>query len=194
MKKSFNTRKLVLLALLTAIVVVLQSVAAVLPIFPFTLTLVLIPIVIGSALINTFAGCWLGLVFELVVLLTGNANVFLAFSPAATILVLLLKGVLTGLSAGWTYKLLAAKNRTIAVVAAAVISPIVNTGVFILGCYVFFLPVVMGFQEAFGLVGANAVIFLGFVGLNFPLELIINIVLSPTIVRLVQYGQDKRQV
>ena len=190
--KSFDTQKLVLLALLTAIVAILQMIAVILPIFPFTLTLVLIPIVIGAALINTFAGCWLGLVFGLAVLLSGNANVFLAVNPAATIFVVLLKGMLSGFAAGAVYKLLAGKNKTVATVAAAIVSPIVNTGIFVLGCYVFFMPVVMGFIDIFGLKNANAVIFLGFVGMNFPLELGFNIVLSPTIVRLVQYGQDRR--
>ena len=192
--KHFNTRKLVLLALLTAIVVVLQTLAAALPMFPFTLTLVLIPMVIGAALVNTVAGGWLGFVFGLVVLLTGNAGIFLAFNPAATIFVVLLKGILAGLAAGAVYKLLEKKGRTAAAISAAVICPIVNTGIFILGSYAFFLPVVMGFAETFGYDNATAIIFLGFVGINFPLELGVNLVLSPVIVRLIQYGQDRRGV
>jgi uncharacterized membrane protein len=190
--KSFNTRILVLLALLTAIIAVLQSLAAVFPIYPFTLTLVLVPMVIGAALAGPLAGGWLGLVFGLVVLLTGNANIFLALNPAATIAVVLLKGALSGLTAGTVYKLLESKSKTIATIAAAIVCPIVNTGIFIIGSYVFFMPVVMGFSEVFGYDNATAIIFLGFVGINFPLELVVNLVLSPTIVRLVQYGQDRR--
>ena len=189
--KSFDVRQIVLLALLTAIVAVLQSVAAVLPIFPFTLTLVLVPIVIGSALINAYAGCWLGLVFGLTVLLTGNANIFLAFDPLATILVVLLKGALAGLTSGAVYKLLERKSKTAAVIVAALICPIVNTGIFVLGCYLFFLPVVMSFGEVFGHESAAAIIFLGFVGINFPLEVAVNIVFSPTIVRLVQFYNSR---
>ena len=193
-RKTLNTRNLVLLALLTAIVIILQVFAAFLPIFPFTLTLVLVPIVIGAALVSPSSGGWLGLIFGAVVLLTGNANVFMALNPAATIIIVLLKGLLAGLAAGFVYKLLAKKSRTVAVVCAAVVCPIVNTGIFIIGSYIFFLPVVMGFADFFGYDNATAIIFLGLVGINFPLELAINLVLSPTIVRLIQYGQDKREV
>lgn len=187
-----DTKKLVLLALFTAIVVVLQGLAAVLPIYPFTLTLVLIPMVIGSALLGVYAGCWLGLVFGFVVLLTGNANVFLTFNPAATIFVVLLKGALAGFAAGAAYRAIAGKNRTAAVITAAVVCPVVNTGIFILGSYAFFLPKIMEFGGALGYENATAIIFLGLVGINFPLELGVNLVLSPVIVRLVQYRQEKR--
>ena len=190
--KSFDTRKLVLLALLTAIVVVLQTLAAVVPLFPFTLTLVLVPIVIGAALVNTLAGVWLGFVFGLVVLLTGDAGIFLAFNPAATIFVVLLKGAIAGLASGAIYKLLERKGKTVAAITAAIVCPVVNTGIFIIGTYIFFLPIVIGFTEVFGYDNAAAIIFLGFVGFNFPMELGINIILSPVIVRLIQYGQDRR--
>jgi len=170
----------------------LQSLAALFPLYPFTLTLVLVPMVIGSALISPLAGGWLGAVFGFVVLITGNANLFLTLDPAATISIVLLKGILAGLAAGAVYKLLAGKSRTIAVITAAIVCPIVNTGIFIIGSYLFFLPVVMGFTEVFGYDNATAIIFLGFIGINFPLELGINLVLSPVIVRLIQYGQDRR--
>ena len=200
--KSLNTRKLALLALLTAIVVVLQALAAVLPIYPFTLTLVLVPMVIGAALVGTLAGGWLGLVFGLVVLLTGNANVFLAIDPLATILIVMIKGILAGLAAGIVYRSTAKISKTAAAISAAVISPIVNTGIFAAGVYFIMIPsmrtAAMNMDPAFDwlrgldLTSPAALIFIGFIGLNFFLELGINLVLSPTIVRLIQYGQDKR--
>jgi len=190
--KSFDTRKLVLLALLTAIVVVLQALAAVLPIYPFTLTLVLVPMVIGAALVGTLAGGWLGLVFGIVVLLSGNANLFLAVNPFATILVVIVKGALAGLAAGAVYKLLAAKNKVAATLIAAAVCPIVNTGIFVLGCYAFFLPTITEWATGGDFVNVTAFIFIGMIGLNFVFEFAINIILSPVIVRLVQYGQDKR--
>jgi len=191
--KTFNTRNLVLLALLTAIVVVLQLMASIIPIYPFTLTLVLVPMVIGAALIGIPAGIWLGLVFGFVVLVTPpQATLFLGWNAPATILVVLLKGALAGLAAGAAYKLLAKKNRTAAVITAAVICPLVNTGIFVLGSYAFFLRYIAEFGAAIGFESATTTIFLGFIGINFPLEVVINLVLSPTIVRLIQYGQDKR--
>ena len=190
--KSFDTRKLVLLALLTAIVIVLQAVAAVLPVYPFTLTLVLIPMIIGAALVNTYAGGWLGLVFGFVVLVTGNANAFMAVDPAATITVVMLKGILAGLAAGAVYKLLAKKNLTFAAIAAAIVCPVVNTGVFLIGSYVFFLPTITQWGVAAGFKSATEFILIGMIGFNFLAELALNLVLSPTIIRLIQYGQARR--
>jgi len=193
-KKKPDTQKLVLLALLTAIVIVLQVLAVALPIFPFTLALVLVPMVIGTALISPLAGGWLGFVFGFVVLVTGNANLFLIYNPAETIIVVLLKGALAGFAAGFIYKLLAGKSKDVATVCAAIICPIVNTGIFIIGAYAFFIPTIMKYKELFGFVGsesATEIIFLGLIGLNFPLELGINIVLCPAIVRLIQYGQKR---
>ena len=191
-QRNLNTRKLVLLALLTAIVVVLQVLAVILPIYPFTLTLVLVPMVIGAALVGTAAGGWLGLVFGFAVLLSGNANVFLAVNAIGTVTVVLLKGIFAGLAAGAVYRLFAGKNKTVAAVAAAVICPVVNTGIFIIGSYVFFLSTLEEWGAAAGFADVTAFIFIGMIGLNFIIELAINLVLSPVIVRLIQYGQDRK--
>jgi len=183
----------VLLALLTAIVIVFQIVAIVTrPLFPmFSITLVLVPIVIGAALIGIYAGAWLGLVFGFAVLISGDAAPFMAIDPFGTILVVLLKGMLAGLASGVIYKLLVRTGKTIAAIAAAVVCPLVNTGVFIVGSYVFFLPTLTEWGNAAGYASATAFIFLVMVGINFLVEFAINIILSPTIVRLVQYGQSK---
>ena len=192
--KTTNTQKLVLLALLTAIVVVLQILAIVTkPLFPaFTITLVLMPIVVGAALIGTYAGCWLGLAFGAAVLISGDAAAFLVIDPIGTVLVVLLKGALAGLAAGAVYRLFSKKNRTVAAIAAAVVCPLVNTGVFIIGSYIFFLPTLTEWASIFGYANATAYIIFGMIGINIIIELAINIVLCPVIVRLVHYGQDRR--
>jgi len=191
--KSINTRKLVLLALLTAIVVVLQVLAILMrPLFPtFTISLVLVPIVIGAALIGVYSGGWLGLAFGIAVLISGDAALFLAVNPFGTILVVLLKGLLAGLASGAVYKLFAERNKTLAAIGAAIVCPIVNTGIFIAGCYVFFLETLTQWA---GDGNVTTFIFIGMAGVNFLVELGINLVLSPTIVRLIQFGQDKREV
>jgi len=193
MAKRIDTRKLVLLALLTGIVIVLQFLGAFIRFGPFSISLVLMPIAVGAALIGVYAGGWLGLVFGIVVLASGDANPFLAVDPVGTVVVVLLKGAFAGLAAGAVYKLLAGKSRTAAAIAAGVVCPIVNTGVFIIGCYIFFLPIVSGWAAGAGdYANVTAYIFLGMIGVNFLVELGINIVLSPTIIRLIQYGQDRR--
>jgi len=188
-KSTFDTKKIVLLAILTAIVIALQIAAIVTrPLFPmFSITLVLVPIVIGAALIGVWAGAWLGLVFGFAVLISGDAAPFMAIDPLGTITVVLLKGMLAGLAAGFIYKLLSKKDKTIAAITAAIVCPLVNTGVFILGSYIFFIPTLTEWGAAAGYTSVTAFIFLAMVGLNFLVELAINFVLSPTIVRLIQY-------
>lgn len=193
-KGKFDTQKLVLLALLTAIVFVLQLLAILArPLFPlFTITLVLIPIIIGAALIGVYAGAWLGLAFGFAVLLSGDAAAFLAINVPGTILVVLFKGALAGLASGVVYSLIAKKGRTAAAIVSAAICPIVNTGIFVVGTYLFFLETIKEWGAGAGYENATAYIFLGLVGINFLVELGINIVLCPVIVRLIQYGQDRR--
>ena len=191
-EKSINTRKIVLLALFTGIVIVLQFLGAFIRFGPFSISLVLMPIVIGAALVGIHAGGWLGLVFGLVVLLSGDAGPFLAVNPIGAVVVVLAKGILAGLVAGLAYKLLAGKSRTAAAIAAGVVCPIVNTGIFVIGCYVFFLPTLTQWGMDAGFVNVTAFIFLGMITVNFFIELGINIILSPVIIRLIQYGQDKK--
>jgi len=187
----FNTRKLVLLALLTAIVIILQVLAAVLPVYPFRLNLVLVPIVIGAALISPLAGAWLGLVFGGVVLVSSPDVIpFMTYSPLATVAVILARGLLAGSVTGFIYKKLEEKGMTIAAIAAAAVCPIVNTGIFIAGMYIFFIPLL----NEWGVAGASDIasfIFLGMVGFNFIFEFALNIILSPSIVRLIQYNRSK---
>ena len=92
--KRISTRTLTGVALFTAIVVVLQFLGAFIRFGPFSISLVLIPIVVGAALYGPWAGAWLGFVFGVVVLLSGDAAAFLVISPIGTILVVLLKGAL----------------------------------------------------------------------------------------------------
>ena len=196
--KTLDTRKLVLLALLTAIVVVLQILAIVTrPLFPaFSISLVLMPIAIGAALIGVYAGAWLGLAFGAAVLISDvDVAPFMAVNPAGTILVVLLKGILAGLASGAVYKLISGKSKTAAAIAAAVVCPVVNSGVFVIGCYAFFIPTLELWAAGAGdFANVTTYIFIGMVGVNFLVEMGINLVLSPTIVRLIQYGQDKRGV
>jgi uncharacterized membrane protein len=186
-----DTRKLVFLALLTAIVVVLQVLATVIPVYPFRLNLSLIPIVVGAAMIAPFAGGWLGLVFGAVVIFTSpDVAIFMTYNAVATILIILARGTLAGLSAGWVYKALAQRGKTTAVIIAAAVCPIVNTGIFIIGVYAFFLPVLVEWGVT-GITDITSFVFLGMVGINFVFEFGANLVLSPAIVRLIQHGQSK---
>ena len=261
-KKNY-TRTIVGLGLLTAIVVVLQYISMAIRFGTFSVTLALLPIVVGAAIYGVWAGAWLGFVFGVVVLLTGDAAPFWAESPLGTLITVLVKGTMSGLIAGLVYKILP-KNRSfdklgvyisdalliiggivllifvpkigsnpnlepaalekaskfatfcnvfawviialgvalllymiikkpafsmpIAVLAAAIVSPIVNTGIFLIGCNLFFYKLISSWAGDSNVV---TFIFVGLVGLNFFFELAINLVLCPAIVTLVRYGEKK---
>lgn len=179
--KKMQTRDMVLAAILTALVVILQFLGAFIKIGTFSISAVLVPIVIGAATCGVGVGAWLGLVFGMIVLLSGDAALFLAVNVPGTIITVLLKGTLCGLLAGAAYKALEKVNKVVATVAAAIVCPVVNTGIFLLGCVAFFLPTV---TEWAGGQNVAQYMIVGFVGINFIIEMGVNIVLSPVIVRL----------
>ena len=183
-----KTKTMVGVGLFTAIVVVLQFLGGGIKFGMFSISLVLVPIVVGAALYGLKAGSWLGFAFGAAVLLSGDAAAFLVIDPAATVLVVLLKGAACGLMAGLVYSLLAKANRTLAVFASAIVCPIVNTGIFLLGCQLFFLETVAQWGAAMGYENAAAYMFLGLAGVNFLIELGVNILLAPVIVRLIRVG------
>lgn len=183
--KQMSTETLVLGAVLTALVIILQFMGAFIKLGTFSISLVLVPIIIGAATCGKKIGAWLGLVFGVVVLASGDAAAFLAVNIPGTIITVLLKGTACGFLAGLTYSLLKKKNKYFAVAIAAVICPLVNTGIFLLGCFVFFFDTVASWAAGAGLGGGTVhYMIFGLVGLNFLVELGINIVLSPVIVRL----------
>lgn len=189
--KNDKTKRLVAVAMFTAIVIVLQLIGSVIRFGPFSVSLTLIPIVVGAALYGPWAGAWLGFVFGLVVLLSGDAAAFLVVNVLGTILTVLIKGSAAGFCAGIVYKLLEKKNRTLATVLAALTCPVVNTGLFLVGCLLFFLPTVASWGAAFGYDNVGAYMIFGLVGGNFIFEVLINIILSPVILRLIKMGRDE---
>ncbi len=189
-KNNIDTRKLTYLALFTAIVAVLQYLGGFIKFGPFSVSLVLVPIVVGAAVCGMWAGAWLGLVFAGMVFATGDAALFLSINIPGTIVTVILKGVLAGLVAGLVYKLLERVNPYVATFAAAVACPVVNTGVFLLGCNVFFYETVASWALADGKsVGLYMIV--GLVGFNFIFELLFNLVLAPVALRIINIGKKK---
>ena len=182
----YRTQKLALLALLTAIVAVLQMMGIAIRFGVFAVSLVGVPVIIGGALMGPLAGAWLGLVFGVTVLLSGDAALFFAWNPVAAVFSVLLKGTLAGLAAAALYRLLEKKNGFLAALAAAVAYPVVNTGVFFLGCMLFFLDDCIQFAANLGITGSGPVVVMSvFIGFNFFFELALDLVLCPIIVRII---------
>ena len=192
-KRKMSTETMVLGAVLTALVVILQFMGAFIKLGPFSISLVLVPIVIGAASCGISMGAWLGLVFGVVVLASGDAAAFLSVHITGTIVTVILKGVLCGLLAGIAYKALEKFNTYVAVIVAAIVCPLANTGIFLLGCLVFFMDTVAGWASVLGFGGdvARYMIF-GLVGGNFLFELGSNIILSPVIVRLLKIRKTQK--
>lgn len=192
-QKRMSTETMVIGAVMTAFVIVLQLLATFTTFFgPFSTAIGLVPIVIGAALCGPGVGAWLGFVFGVVVLASGGGNFFFIFDVPGTIITVLVKGIACGLAAGLVYKLCAKINRYVGVIAAAIACPVVNTGVFMLGCALFFLDSSTDIASALGSDASGMGVFVVLAMANFLFELGMNIVLSPVIVRLLNLRKSKK--
>lgn len=185
-----KTKNMVGIALFTAIVVVLQLLAVGLRALGlFSISLVLVPIVVGAAVYGWKGGAWLGFAFGAAVLLSGDAAAFLAVDVTGTIITVLAKGTLCGLAAGGVYRLAEKLGKLPAVILAAITCPVVNTGVFLLGCRLFFYDTIIEWGTAAGFPNVGAYMIFGLTGINFLIELGVDLVLAPVIVRLIKIGK-----
>ena len=187
---SDKIRRLTLAALLTAVVVVLALLGTAIRFGTFNLNLALVPIVIGAAMLGVWYGAWFGFVNAVVILLSGDAAPFLAVNVAGTIVTVLAKGILAGLVSGLAYKLLEHKNKYAAVVLAALVCPLVNTGVFLIGCRIFFWDTLHTWSQGSGAGSTFAYAILFLVGTNFLIELAINVILAPAIARILGISEN----
>lgn len=190
--KKVNTKTLAGLGLMTAIVIVLQLVGGAIRFGTFSISLVLLPIVVGAALYGAGAGAWLGFIFGAAVLFSGDAAAFLAVNAPGAVILCLAKGTLAGLFAGLVYKLAEKKSKILGTALAAVTAPVVNTGIFLLGCWAFFLDTVKGWAAAAGVENVGIYMLVGFVGINFVIELAVNVLLCPVVVRVVDAGKKMK--
>lgn len=187
-----RTERMALLALLTAMVAVLAYLGGFIKIGGFaSISLTLIPVVIGAALCGPLAGAWLGAVAGVVFFVTADAAFWLGLSVPGTVITVLVKGILSGLAAGAVFNLLERFNRYVAVIAAAIVCPTVNTGLFLVGCRIFFFDAVQTGAQGEGL-SAFAYMLVFFVGFNFLIELGVNILLSPAILRILNIKRKKK--
>lgn len=187
-----KTRRMAGLSILTALVIVLQIVATFVKIGAFPVTLTLVPIVIGGALYGRKAGAWLGGVFGFVVMLMcitggdGGGAILWNANPVLCGALCMVKGIAAGWAAACMYKAVSSKSDTGAVVSAAIISPVVNTGIFIIGVLAFFQPTLLDWAGVAGMDVVNYILF-GLAGVNFIIEMVLNIVLSSVIERIINY-------
>ena len=188
-----KTLRTVQLALLSAIIILLQQIVIPLP-GGLTLSLVLVPIVVGALLFGPAAGAILGGVFGVVVtflVITGRAGELSTMmwiaNPLLTALICLLKGIAAGWVAGLLPRL-CKKNAWVGTLLAAAAAPVVNTGIFLLGMLTVFRGVMLDFADKLGMGSASALYFavVILVGVNFIVEFTANLILSPAISAIVK--------
>ena len=189
-KRFFSAKNIAYLAVLLALVIVLQVFASVIPVGGVTLNFSLIPIVLGAMLLGAAGGAFLGLACGIVVLVQVITMptvplyfVIWTYEPVITALTCLVKTTAAGLLAGLIYRVLVKKSPLAAVFAAAATVPVVNTGLFILGCLCM-SGAISGHMEMNGM---NIFVFIlvGLVTFNFFIELGLDLIVAPALHRVV---------
>jgi uncharacterized membrane protein len=191
-----KTHRMVLLGVLSALVIVLQLWGSAIPFLGGTsLCLVLIPIVVGGLILGVKAGAFLGLLFGTFVFVWCGVlgyDPFTAFlfqsKPLITALICIVKGGVAGLVPPLVHRALSRKTALGSVFAAAALSPICNTGIFIAGMFS-----ILGTLESY-LSGAMSIgyFFGAIILVNFSVELVINLIASPAIYRVAQVVTRKK--
>ena len=195
-RQSVKTRKMTGLAIFSAIIVVLQVVSTFVKFGPFSITLSLAPIIIGAAIYGVGAGASLGFVFSAVVVITGVLGwdggfimMLMGISPVGLLITALGKGTLAGWVSGLVYKAISKKNELLGVITAGVVCPVVNTGFFVVGMLLFFADTFTAMAGGQDLV---SFIIFGLAGINFVIELLVNLVLSSGITQIIKAGKKMR--
>lgn len=172
--------KMLQFTFLLVIVILLQLFLAQIKIGPTGFSVVLVPIVIGACVLGPWYGAGLGFAFGVVVLFSDQfALTLFEYSPFSTIFLCLIKGAAAGLAAGYVFRLFKDKNQIVASFLSAATAPIVNSGLFVLLMYLLMLPAL---RKILG-EGSDVTYFLFITctGLNFIIELLVNMILAPVI-------------
>ena len=191
--KFFSAKNVAILGILIALVIVLQLFASAVPMFGVTLNFSLIPIAFAGILLGAFGGAIVGFVCGLVVFISmavlgGEVFTSTLFQahPVMLTLICIGKTTIAGLVSGLVFKFLSKKKEFLAVCISAIILPIINTGIYMLGIIIMkdttatFLG--MGANSAMAVFGAVFAL----IWLNFVLEMAVNIVFIPMIERVVK--------
>ena len=198
-QKHISARTITWFAILLALVIVLQVFASSISLGFANISLTLIPIVLGGMILGPLFGGLLGFVFGLITLIMGIigrdyfTSVIFADHPVLTTLVCIVKATAAGVGSAYFYRWLKQKNKYVATFIASGVAPIINTGLFILGALT-----MSGTLEAnlanFGADGQTVLYFLviGCAGINFIVEFILNMIVSPAIYRVSEIIEKKK--
>ena len=174
------------LAVLLALVIVLQAVGGTISIGTVQLNFTLIPIVLGGILFGPLVGAFLGFACGIAILIQVILGVMPFYvliwtnDPVVTTLTCILKTTVAGFMGGFIYTLI--PNKIVATFVASAIVPVINTLIFILGC--------LGMTNSVYTIteGTNVLVYIlvSIVTFNFFIELGINLLVAPALNRVLK--------
>lgn len=182
-----KTLRLVQVSLLVAIIVVLQTVSYILSkfaILPVSISLVFIPIVIGGFALGIKYGAILGFSFGTITFIgcvTGidaGGQMLFAANPFITFLLCILKATVAATVSALLYKILSKVNSHIRVAISSAVAPVINTGIFLLAMFTIYRDTLYSWAGGKDILTYTIT---GLVGVNFLIEFISTVVLSPIV-------------
>ena len=179
--KKITTRQIVITGLFLALEIIFQIVGNYLQFGPVNINLSLITIVLAAAMCGPLSGAVVGFFNGLMALLSPSTlAIFMPISPVGTVLACLLKTTIAGLVAGFVFNLIKNKNKVVALLVSSALVPIINTGIFVIFCLLFFRSFLeSGVSEAYPDIGAFLIF--GVIGINFIFEIATTVVLSTAV-------------
>ncbi len=190
-----RTLRMVQTALLCALAVALSTFQ--IPIVAgLSLNFALVPIVIAAVVVSPLAGCIVGACSGITTaiqtfLLASSIELYRIFIDAAPIFtaaICIIKTSAAGLIAGYLYRLInkASSKRSLNALVPSAAVPIINTLIFCLAVLVVFAKP-LAESETYGASASGSAIFyfvfIGLAGANFIVELLLNVILCPVIVK-----------
>ena len=192
MKNPFAVRNMPFIASLAAIEIVLQIIGNYIALGPVSINLSLVPIGIGAMLFGPWVGLFLGLINSLFVLLSPFTAAFYNVSVVGTFVTCIVKSSVAGFGGGLIYMLLKRHNKFVASIVTLVSLPIINTGLFVVGCLIFFVPLLE--TASAGYTNIYEYLFIVMCGWNFIFEISTSVILSYPIYRLVNLYDTKFRI
>lgn len=189
--KRARTLRMVQTALLAAIEVILTLLY--IPVGTINLNFGLVPIVIAGVFLSPISGAIIGGVSGIVTMtqVLSGQGVFYAFlmaeNPFMACLLCIVKTAAAGYVSGLVYHLLQkiCRFESVGTLAAAILCPVLNTGIFALGMLTIFGnalmtdPVISTWTTG----GLIALVFIVLIGVNFFVELALNVVVCPVLTK-----------
>lgn len=196
-KKLFSARNIATFGVLVALMVVLQLFASAIPMFGVTLNFSLIPIVLGAIFFGSIGGGLMGFISGVITFITCavmGREPFTLFlfqaNPVMLTIVCIGKTTFAGVLSGLAYFFVSKKSKIAASYVAAILLPIVNTGLYLVGL----IAMKGDVAEYLGVEASAGAVFIAvfvIIWLNFVLEIVINALFAPAIATVARSVERK---